>query len=129
MKQHILVDFPAYTPLLEDGDVYPTLGGGHVTVTVVDGVVSLNGARILSGDAIITNGAVHTISKVSLFATSSRLSLILTGNSKVLGTPPAPRPSDVVTGAANSVAAPFLHWKAAAGAFFVAVVVAGQYLN
>jgi uncharacterized surface protein with fasciclin (FAS1) repeats len=67
VRQHVLVDYHAYTPLLRDGDVYPTLAGGKVVVSVDEkGAVFLDGARILDGDAIITNGAVHTISKVRI---------------------------------------------------------------
>ncbi|KAH6649315.1 FAS1 domain-containing protein [Chaetomium tenue] len=67
VRQHVLVDYFAYTPLLEDRQVYPTLGGGEVVVSVNDkGAASLGGARILAGDAILTNGAVHTIDKVRL---------------------------------------------------------------
>lgn len=64
LRRHILVDFPAYTPLLRDGDVYPTLAGGSVTVSVRDGVIYLNGARIVVGDSIMKNGLIHVIDKV-----------------------------------------------------------------
>lgn len=64
LRRHILVDFPAYTPLLRDGDVYPTLAGGSVTVSVRDGVVYLNGARIVQGDSMTKNGLIHVIDKV-----------------------------------------------------------------
>ncbi|KAM0434035.1 hypothetical protein ACHAPT_003979 [Fusarium lateritium] len=64
IKSHILVNFPAYTPLLKDGLVYPTLAGGKVKVTVREGIIYLNGAKILAGDAIAINGAIHTIDKV-----------------------------------------------------------------
>ncbi|KAI1114875.1 FAS1 domain-containing protein [Nemania sp. NC0429] len=69
LKQHIIVGFPAYTPLIADGDVYPTLGGGRLTVKVRDGVISIGDAKILTGDAIIKNGVVHTIEKVLTPAT------------------------------------------------------------
>jgi hypothetical protein len=67
LKQHVLVDYPAYSPLLENGDVYPTLGGGTVSVLVRDSAVFWNGARLLAGDAILRNGVVHVIDRVSLF--------------------------------------------------------------
>jgi uncharacterized surface protein with fasciclin (FAS1) repeats len=70
IKRHILVDFPAYTPLLENGDVYPTLAGGSVTVSIQDGAVYLNGAQILVSDAIVTNGVIHVIDKVGLLASA-----------------------------------------------------------
>ncbi|KAM5352950.1 hypothetical protein ACJ41O_005672 [Fusarium nematophilum] len=63
IKRHTLVDFPAYTPLLKDGLVYTTLAGGKVKVSVRDDVVYLNGAKILKGDTIVTNGVVHVIDK------------------------------------------------------------------
>ncbi|KAI1630926.1 FAS1 domain-containing protein [Biscogniauxia mediterranea] len=61
---HVVLDFPAYTPLLKDGHTYSTLGGGNVTVSVRDGVVYINDAQILAGDAVIKNGVVHTIDKL-----------------------------------------------------------------
>jgi hypothetical protein len=67
LKEHILVDYPAYSPLLENGDVYPTLAGGTVSVLVRDSQVFWNGARLLMGDAILRNGLVHIIDRVSSF--------------------------------------------------------------
>ncbi|KAI5919541.1 FAS1 domain-containing protein [Camillea tinctor] len=61
---HIVLDFPAYTPMLKDGHTYRTLGGDNVTVSVRDGVVYINDAQILAGDALIKNGVVHTIDKL-----------------------------------------------------------------
>ncbi|KAI0600998.1 FAS1 domain-containing protein [Biscogniauxia sp. FL1348] len=61
---HVILDFPAYTPLLKDGHTYRTLGGGNVTVSVRDGVAYINDAQILAGDAVIKNGVVHTIDKL-----------------------------------------------------------------
>ncbi|KAK3309822.1 FAS1 domain-containing protein [Chaetomium strumarium] len=106
VKQHVLVDYLAYTPLLQDGDVYPTLAGGQVAVSVDGkGAVYLDGARILAGDAVITNGAVHTISKV-------------------LGAPAPPAPP--ATGAANSIIGQ--SWKALVGsAVGIMVAVAAAF--
>ncbi|KAL8400367.1 hypothetical protein RB594_000669 [Gaeumannomyces avenae] len=64
LRQHILVDFPAYTTWIANGDVFPTLGGGSVTASVQDGIISINGAKIMASDAIVTNGVVHTVDKV-----------------------------------------------------------------
>jgi uncharacterized surface protein with fasciclin (FAS1) repeats len=71
LQQHVLVDYPAYSPLLENGDVYPTLAGGSVSVLVRDSAVFWNGARLLAGDAILRNGVVHVIDRVSLFLSLS----------------------------------------------------------
>ncbi|RYP69884.1 hypothetical protein DL771_005827 [Monosporascus sp. 5C6A] len=106
LRQHILIDYTAYTPLLQDGAVYPTLAGGNVTVSVRDGRVYLNGAQILTGDAITVNGVIHTIDTV-------------------LGTTSAPPP--VATGAATPMMEP-LSWKGL-GCSFAAVAAAARYFN
>lgn len=65
LKDHVLIGVPAYTPLLTDGRTFRTLGGSTVTVSIRDGVTSINGANVIAGDAVITNAVVHTIDKVS----------------------------------------------------------------
>ncbi|EAQ91872.1 hypothetical protein CHGG_00107 [Chaetomium globosum CBS 148.51] len=105
VRRHVLVDYFAYTPLLEDHQVYPTLGGGEVVVAVNNkGAASLGGAGILAGDAIITNGVVHTIDKIIDAA----------------GSPPP-----LVTGGANSMTGQ--SWKALV-ASAVGVVLAAGFL-
>lgn len=65
LRQYVVVGFsPAYTPIMAHGQTYRTLAGGLVTVTVRDGIVSINGAQIMASDAIIKNGVVHTIDKL-----------------------------------------------------------------
>ena len=63
LKQHILVDIPAYTPLLRNGATYRTLAGTNVTVTFRDNSYFVNDARIVSADAVIKNGVLHTLDK------------------------------------------------------------------
>ncbi|RYP53423.1 hypothetical protein DL768_001568 [Monosporascus sp. mg162] len=84
LREHVVVDFPAYTPLLQDGSTYRTLGGSNVTVLIRDNVAYINGAQILAGDAIIRNGVVHTIDR------------LLTAQS------PTPTPSPIPTAAATT---------------------------
>ncbi|EJT69957.1 hypothetical protein GGTG_12134 [Gaeumannomyces tritici R3-111a-1] len=71
LKEHILLGFPAYTPLLKDGSTYRTLAGSSVTVSVRDGVAYIGGAQILAGDSIIQNGVVHTVDKLLTTTASS----------------------------------------------------------
>ena len=59
-----MVGVTAYTPLLRDGTVFHTLGGTDVTVTVRGSEVYIGGALIVSGDAIVKNGVVHTVDGV-----------------------------------------------------------------
>lgn len=64
IKRHIVVDVPSYTPMLKDGDVLPTLAGTSVRVSVRNGVITIGGAEILFGDAIMNNGVIHVINRV-----------------------------------------------------------------
>lgn len=70
IKEHVLVDFPGYTPLLKNNTSYQTLAGTSLTVVIADdGKISFGDAEILSGgsDVIIKNGVLHAVSGVSLF--------------------------------------------------------------
>ncbi|RYP63896.1 hypothetical protein DL771_009071 [Monosporascus sp. 5C6A] len=102
LREHVVVGFPAYTPLLQDGQTYRTLGGGEVTVSMRGGEAYINGARILAGDAIIQNGVVHTIDRLTT-------------------QPPTTTPSTVPTAAATT--AKPLPWLASAFTF-VGIAVA-----
>ncbi|KAL6879172.1 FAS1 domain-containing protein [Trichoderma novae-zelandiae] len=66
IKEHVIVSssFPVYSPWLEDGQTFRTLGGTNITVVVTDNVAYLNGARILGADSVIENGVVHTVDKL-----------------------------------------------------------------
>lgn len=64
LRDHILVNFPAYSPLLIGEKTFRTLGGNTVTVLVRGGIATFNGASIVAADAITKNGVVHTIDRV-----------------------------------------------------------------
>jgi len=51
---------------LRDGQKLPTVNGKEVTVSVKDGEVRINGARILARDRQGTNGVVHSVDAVYL---------------------------------------------------------------
>ncbi|KAJ4233276.1 hypothetical protein NW759_002057 [Fusarium solani] len=111
IKGHILVNFPAYTPLLKDGLVYPTLAGGKVKVTVRDGTIYLNGAKILAGDAIAVNGAVHTIDSVlATFPSTAPMPEPTKAPEQTQATVPTHVPEYVPTGAGTTIGS--LSWKA-----------------
>ncbi|KAJ4322233.1 hypothetical protein N0V84_004947 [Fusarium piperis] len=128
IKRHVLVNFPAYTPLLKDGLVYPTLAGGKVKVTVRDGTIYLNGAKILAGDAIAVNGAVHTIDSVlATFPDTGPVPKPTKGPEQTQATAPTHVPEYVptpVTGAATALES--LSWKALALSV-MGVVAATRY--
>ncbi|KAM6522113.1 hypothetical protein FALCPG4_011802 [Fusarium falciforme] len=125
IKGHILVNFPAYTPLLKDGLVYPTLGGGKVKVTVQGGTIYLNGAKILAGDAIAVNGAVHTIDRVlSTFPGTAPVPEPTKEPEPTQATVPTHVPEYVPTGAGTTIGS--LSWKALAVSV-MGVVAATHY--
>ena len=51
---------------LKDGEKLKTVNGKELAVTVKDGVVRINGAKILSRDRQGSNGVVHSIDTVNL---------------------------------------------------------------
>lgn len=51
---------------LSDGQVVTTLNGQTLTVSIKDGVVMINGAKVVAADLAGTNGVVHVIDSVLL---------------------------------------------------------------
>jgi len=51
---------------LRDGQKLPTVNGKEVSVTVKDGEVRINGAKILARDRQGSNGVVHSIDGVNI---------------------------------------------------------------
>ncbi len=48
------------------GQKLPTINGKELTVTILDGVVRINGAQILAKDRQGFNGVVHTLNMVNI---------------------------------------------------------------
>ncbi len=51
---------------LSDGQMVTTVNGQQLTVTIVDGNVMINGAKVTAADLVGTNGVVHVIDGVVL---------------------------------------------------------------
>jgi len=51
---------------LSDGQVVTTLNGQTLTVSIKDGVVMINGAKVVAADLAGTNGVVHVVEAVLL---------------------------------------------------------------
>ena len=51
---------------LRDGQVFKTLNGKDVLVSVKNGEVRINGARILSKDRQASNGVMHSLESISI---------------------------------------------------------------
>ncbi|GAB1312670.1 Periostin [Madurella fahalii] len=113
-KEHVIVDFPGYTPLLKNGGTYRTLGQTNVTISVQGDEVTIGGAKIVKGDAIIINGVVHTVDKLMTASANSG-----SDSDSDSGTG-----SGTATGAGSGSAKP-LPWQALLVSF-VGMVVAAQ---
>ncbi|KAK0702837.1 FAS1 domain-containing protein [Lasiosphaeris hirsuta] len=119
LKNHVLVgtESPAYTPLIQGGQVFSTLSGGSLTTSVLDDVISFGDAQVSAGDTIIKIGVVHTISKVLTAASLSGTPSPTSGPSSTVSQSP------IVTAAAAIVEP--TAWKASFA--LIALVGAAQY--
>lgn len=63
LQYHVINGTLAYSSTLTNGSV-PTIGGEDVTITITDGEVFVNRARVISADILISNGVLHVIDSV-----------------------------------------------------------------
>lgn len=63
LEYHVINGTIAYSSSLGNGSV-ETLGGGSVNITVADGAVFVNAARVINADILISGGVLHVIDSV-----------------------------------------------------------------
>ena len=63
---HIIPDFLGYLPQLTDGLTLRTLANTTVTVTIVNNIYYINGAKIINPDVLTDNGVIDVIDNVSI---------------------------------------------------------------
>nr|OQO17983.1 hypothetical protein B0A51_12025 [Rachicladosporium sp. CCFEE 5018] len=63
LEYHVINGTVAYSSTLTNGSV-PALGGGNLTITVTDGEVFVNQARVINADILLANGVLHVIDSV-----------------------------------------------------------------
>lgn len=63
LQYHVINGTVAYSSTLTNGSV-PTLGGDNVTITIIDGEVFVNRARVINSDVLLANGVLHVIDSV-----------------------------------------------------------------
>lgn len=63
LEYHVINGTVAYSSTLSNGSV-PTLGGGNLTITITDGEVFVNRARVVNADILLQNGVLHVIDSV-----------------------------------------------------------------
>ncbi|KAK6435196.1 hypothetical protein LTR95_008616 [Oleoguttula sp. CCFEE 5521] len=63
LEYHVINGTVAYSSTLTNGSV-PALAGGNLTITVTDGEVFVNRARVINADILLANGVLHVIDSV-----------------------------------------------------------------
>jgi len=63
LQYHVINGTVAYSSTLANGSV-PTLGGDNVTITIIDGEVFVNRARVITADILLANGVLHVLDSV-----------------------------------------------------------------
>ncbi|KAK3112025.1 hypothetical protein LTR53_012123 [Teratosphaeriaceae sp. CCFEE 6253] len=63
LQYHVINGTIAYSSSLTNATI-PTLGGSNITVTIVNGTVFINSARVVNPDILIAGGVVHIIDSV-----------------------------------------------------------------
>ncbi|KAI4157481.1 MAG: hypothetical protein L6R39_000666 [Caloplaca ligustica] len=64
LQYHVVNGTVAYSSTLMDGASVPALSGGDLKITIVDGDVFVNSAKVLIPDVLVANGVVHVIDNV-----------------------------------------------------------------
>jgi uncharacterized surface protein with fasciclin (FAS1) repeats len=96
LQYHIINGTVAYSSTLANGTV-PTLGGGNVTITIIDGEVFVNRARVITADILLANGVLHVLDSV----------LSSTDNSTANGTESDDQPFIAYPGASSGSDVPY----------------------
>ena len=63
LEYHVINGTVAYSSSLGNGSV-ATLGGSDVNITVVDGAIFVNAARVINSDLLTSGGVIHIIDSV-----------------------------------------------------------------
>ncbi|KAL9029251.1 MAG: hypothetical protein Q9196_002489 [Gyalolechia fulgens] len=64
LQYHVINGTVAYSSMLENEMKVPALSGGDLTITIEDGAVFVNSAKVLIPDVLVANGVVHVIDNV-----------------------------------------------------------------
>jgi len=96
LQYHVINGTVAYSSTLANGTV-PTLGGGNITITIIDGEVFVNRARVITADILIANGVLHVLDSV----------LSSTDNSTANGTESDDQPFIAYPGASSGSDVPY----------------------
>jgi hypothetical protein len=94
LSYHVINGTVAYSSLLTNASV-PTLAGRNVTITVEDGTVFINSARVVNADILVSGGVMHVIDSV------------LNPNNTERGNATESRPATAYSGASSATEVPY----------------------
>lgn len=73
-QYYVVPGFVGYSPLLKNGMSLKTQQGTDLTVTIQDGDMYINAAKVIVTDLMVANGVAHVIDKLVLtFLSSPRM--------------------------------------------------------
>lgn len=61
LTYHVIAGTLGYSSGLENGTVLKAVDGKDLTVTINDGKIFVNSARVVTADVLVANGVVHVI--------------------------------------------------------------------
>jgi uncharacterized surface protein with fasciclin (FAS1) repeats len=61
LTYHVVAGTVGYSSSLINGTSLKTANGANLTITIADGKVFVNGARVITPDVLVANGVVHVI--------------------------------------------------------------------
>jgi hypothetical protein len=96
LQYHVINGTVAYSSTLANGNV-PTLDGGSVVITIIEGEVFVNCARVITADILLANGVLHVLDSV----------LSTTGDCVANGTSSDDEPANAYPGASSGSDVPF----------------------
>ena len=66
IDHHIVLNYVAYSPFLQTGDVFVSKSGIDLVIDVLpDGTITVNGDKIVKSDIITKNGVMHFVDNVN----------------------------------------------------------------
>lgn len=64
LTYHVVQGAVGYSSGLMNGTSLPTVNGANLTVTINNGMVFVNGAKVVTPDVLVSNGVVHVLDNV-----------------------------------------------------------------
>jgi len=64
LTYHVVPGAVGYSTTLTDGMKLKTVEGNELTIKIANGVVTVNGAKVVTADVLVNNGVVHVIDTV-----------------------------------------------------------------